>query len=316
MGALERLGLADLKETQTRSYSVEQAQTSSCFEFKWSKRETYESDALKEQTRRWLFERYCEGDPQKLNEWLNSDGIRKIILDAGCGSGFSSLLFFAEHLMSHDYLGVDISRAVDVARTRFLEAGMDGDFLMASLDDLPIPEQSVDLIFSEGVLHHTDNTERAIKYLSAKLKRGGRFLFYVYAKKSPIREFTDDYIREYLKPLSNEEAWEALKPLTKLGITLGELGAEIDIAEDIPFLGIRKGKIDLQRLFYWTIVKLYYRPEYTHDEMNHINFDWFRPLNCHRHTKEEVISFCEKANLKVEHLNIQEAGISVVAQKG
>ena len=28
------------------------------------------------------------------------------------------------------------------------------------------------------------------------LKPGGRILFYVYRKKGPIREFTDDYVRE------------------------------------------------------------------------------------------------------------------------
>ena len=47
----------------------------------------------------------------------------------------------------------------------------------------------MDLIFSEGVLHHTDSTERSIHYLAAKLKTGGRFLFYVYARKAVIRRW-------------------------------------------------------------------------------------------------------------------------------
>ena len=51
------------------------------------------------------------------------------------------------------------------------------------------------------------------------------------------------------------------------------------------------------------------------EEMNHVHFDWFRPLNCHRHTKEEIISFCEEAHLKIEHLNVQKSGITVVARK-
>ncbi len=180
---------------------------------------------------------------------------------------------------------------------------------------LPIPDNSVDMIFSEGVLHHTDNTEKAISYLTKKLNNKGRFLFYVYAKKAVIREFTDDYIREKLKSRTNKEAWEALIPLTKLGIILGKLGVELDIPEDIPFLEIKKGKIDLQRFFYWNICKVFYNENFNLTEMNHMNFDWFRPANCFRHKPEEVLSFCESANLEIEDINVQEAGITIVGVK-
>ena len=50
-------------------------------------------------------------------------------------------------------------------------------------------------------------------------------------------------------------------------------------------------------------------------ELNHINFDWFRPLNCHRHTREEILTWCAEADLDILHLNVQDAGITVVAQK-
>jgi SAM-dependent methyltransferase len=170
------------------------------------------------------------------------------------------------------------------------------------------------MIFSEGVLHHTDSTERSLKSLAGKLKEGGRFLFYVYAKKAIVREFTDDAIRDFLGALSDADAWTALEPLTKLGIALGELGVEVDVPEDIPYLGIKAGRVDLQRFFYWNICKAYYRPEFTLDEMNHINFDWFRPLNCHRHTPEEVSRWCEEANLEIERMDVQDAGITVVAR--
>lgn len=313
MSAFQRLGLNPSQLEAKQQYSETQEQTQSTFAFKWSKRDTYESEAVKAEAKRWLFERYCDNKPELLDEWLEGD--RKIILDAGCGSGFSALLFFGDRLKNHDYLGIDISSAVDVARTRFQEMGYPGDFLQVSLLEVPLDDESVDIIFSEGVLHHTDNTETSINYLATKLRKGGRFLFYVYAKKAVIREFTDDYVREQLQTLSDEEAWEALKPLTKLGVELGKLDIEIDVPEDIPFLKISKGKLNLQRFFYWNICKLYYRPDYSLEEMNHINFDWFRPLNCHRHTKEEIIVYCEKANLAIERINVQESGITVVARK-
>ena len=314
MGAIDRLGIGGGAATaDAEGRSGDQAQTEEAFGFKWAKRDTYESDAVKENGRRWLFERYCGGDPVLLDGWLA--GGRKVIVDAGCGAGFSALLFFGDRLRDHDYLGVDISSAADVARQRFAERGYPGDFLRSDLLGAPIPDDSVDLVFSEGVLHHTDSTEGALKHLARKLRSGGRFLFYVYAKKAVIREFTDDHVRAHLQPLSDEQAWAALEPLSKLGVALGELNVELDVPEAIPYLGIPAGRIDLQRFFYWNVCKLFYRPDFTLDEMNHINFDWFRPLNCHRQTPDEVRRWCAEAGLEIERLDVQEAGITVVARK-
>ena len=313
MSALKRLGMASLRRAPDAEYSTAQKQTEDAFAYKWSRRDTYQSDSVKANSRRWLFERYCENDPRRLDRWLS--GGPKIILDAGCGSGFSALLFFGDRLKEHDYLGVDISDAVDIAKDSFKEADYPGDFLKMSILDLPFPEASVDLVFSEGVLHHTDSTEESIKRLARLVKPGGRFLFYVYRKKAVIREFTDDHIRAWLQPLSDEEAWKALEPLTRLGVALGELKIELDVPDDIPFLGILKGNIDIQRFFYWNICKAFYRPEFSFDEMNHNNFDWFRPLNCHRHTPDEIMEWCVESNLTIERMHVEEAGITVVAAK-
>lgn len=312
MSALLRLGI-DPSCVRNSDFSSAQSQTRDAFAFKWARRETYDSPAVTANLRRWLFERYCGGDPGRLSGWLA--GERKIILDAGCGSGFSGLLFFGEHLKHHDYLGVDISSAVDVARSRFAESGCPGDFLQMDLLNLPIPENSLDMVFSEGVLHHTDSTELAIKSLARKLKSKGRFLFYVYIRKADIREFTDDFVREKLRSMTDEQAWAALKPLTKLGIELGRLNVELNVPEDIPYLGIKAGSVSLQRFFYWNICKAFYREDFNLDEMNHINFDWFRPMNCHRQTVEEVRKWCAEASLYVEHLDASESGITVVGIK-
>ena len=290
-----------------------QAQTESTFSYKWARRDTYESPAMHAMSQRWLLDRYCGGDPAAVDPWLA--GGRKRILDAGCGAAYSALILFGDRLRDHDYLGIDISDSVDVARQRFAERGIPGEFRKEGIFETTVSDGSADLIFSEGVLHHTDSTERAIKHLATKLAPGGHFMFYVYVKKALIREFTDDAVREALRPLSDEEAWNALQPLTKLGKALGELGVDIDVPEDIPYLGIKKGRLDVQRFFYWNVCKLFYRPDWTLDEMNHINFDWFRPLNCHRQTPAEVRLWCEEAGLEIERFVVEEAGITVSARR-
>jgi arsenite methyltransferase len=106
-----------------------------------------------------------------------------------------------------------------------------------------------------------------------------------------------------------------MMPLTKLGKALGDLKITVDVPEAIPYMGIPAGKIDIQRLFYWHIFKAFYRHDFTLDEMNHINFDWYRPLNCHRFSPQEIKDWCGKSGLLIERLHVEEAGISVVAKK-
>ena len=78
--------------------------------------------------------------------------------------------------------------------------------------------------------------------------------------------------------------------------------------EDVELIGIPAGPIDLQRLFYWHVVKAFYRPGATFDEMHHINYDWFAPVNAHRQSPEEVRAWCDEADLEVERENVQEPG--------
>ena len=90
------------------------------------------------------------------------------------------------------------------------------------------------------------------------------------------------------------DAWKKLEPLTKLGIELGKLNIEIKIPEKIEILQIPKGKINLHRLFYWHIFKAFYDPKLAFSEMHHINFDWYAPKNAHRHSVDEVKTWCKK----------------------
>ena len=290
--------------------SENQKQTEQVFGFKWHQRDTFESDASLQMMQKWSNERYREAA-----EWFPPHTQPYTVLDAGCGAAYTGLQYFRPILNRIRYVGADISTAVDVAQARMQDAGADAAFIQCDLTRLPLPHGSLDAIFSEGVLHHTDSTRGAILSLAPLLKSGGLFMFYVYRRKGPIREFTDDYIRDKMQRLTPEEGWRAMEPISKLGKLLGDLDIEIDIPERIDLLGIDAGKINLQRFFYWHVLKCFYRPEYSLDEMNHINFDWFAPRNAHRQTPEEVRQWCVEAGLEVLHERVEEAGITIVVRK-
>jgi len=292
--------------------SPAQAQTGDVFGYKWGRRESFEGGPRKF-LRQWLIERYGEVSAAP---WLFATSASPILLDAGCGAGVSALALFEPVLARLRYLGVDISAAVDVARARFAERGLPAAFMQVDLNRIPLAEGAVDLILAEGVLHHTDDTRAALAALLRHLKPGGRILFYVYRRKGPLREFSDDYIREKLQAMTPEQGWQALMPLTRLGRALGELDVEIDVPEAVELLDIPAGRINLQRFFYWHVCKLFYRPEMSVEEMNHINFDWYSPRNARRHAPEEVRRWCEELGLAVERERVEEAGITVIARKG
>lgn len=115
--------------------------------------------------------------------------------------------------------------------------------------------------------------------------------------------------------MAPQQAWEAMEPLTRLGILLGDLNAEIDIPEPIELLDIPAGRISVQRLFYWHVAKMFYHPDMTFDEMNHINYDWYAPANAARQTPEEVRQWCAELGLEIEREVVEEAGITVIARK-
>jgi SAM-dependent methyltransferase len=290
-----------------------QRQTQESFAYKWRQRSTYEG-GMPDVSRAWLIERYGFDDITAMRDYFGS---RRRILDAGCGSGFSSSLWLTpawRRRADAAWVGADISAAIAVAQERL--GDIDGThFVQADVMQPPFEARSFDTIFSEGVLHHTPSTERAFMALTPLLADGGEILFYVYRRKAPVREFTDDFIRERVSQMEPQAAWDALKPLTELGRALAELNAQIDLPDDIPLLGIKAGRHDVQRLVYWHFLKAFWNPALSFDENHHVNFDWHHPRYAHRHTEEEVRGWCERAGLTIARFNAQESGFTVRAVK-
>lgn len=295
---------------QKTAYSENQLQTQETFSYKWQQTHTYETDTLMNFGRQWLRERFGYGETDMPALLKN-----KRILDAGCGVGLGAMMLFGDHINAGEYVGLDISTSVEIATERFKTRNIRAEFVQCNFTQVPDELGTFDIIFADGTLHHSDDTCFAIHHLARRLNPDGLFMFCVYKKKGPIREFTDDLIRSRLASFSNDEAWEKLIPLSKLGQTLGELNIQIDVDEPIDILDIPAGHYDLQRLFYYHIFKMFYREEFSLDEMNHINFDWYRPANCFRHTPEEVAEWTLQAGLAIERLHVEDSGITVVARK-
>ena len=290
-----------------------QRQTESTFGYKWTKLDSFGSEGMKDELHAWFLRRYGFTSAQEMRTWF---GARGRTLDAGCGAGFSTSSWMDDGWSdgSAEWVGADISAAVEVARDR-LGRFPGTHFVQADVLQLPFRPGSFDAIVSEGVLHHTPSTERALKSLVPLLAPGGELMFYVYRRKAPIREFADDHVRGRIAGMTPDEAWDALRPLTRLGQSLAELETEVEVREDVPLLGIKAGRYDVQRLIYWHVAKLFWNPQMTFEENNHLNFDWYAPTYAHRHTEEEVRGWCMDERLEIVHFDVDDAGYTVRALK-
>src|SRR5207244_4364503 len=141
---------------------------------------------------------------------------------------------------------LDMSESIDFA---YQHAGHlpNLHLLQADLTKLPFRHGFFDYIACDQVIHHTPDTETSFQSLVPFLSANGEMAVYVYKKKGPVREFCDDYLRDHYSKASPEECYEFSRRMTLLGKTLSDLKLTVEVPEDIPILGLKAGKQDLQR---------------------------------------------------------------------
>src|SRR5882724_9005206 len=113
-------------------------------------------------------------------DFSNARGLK--VLEIGCGLGTDGAQF-AE--AGADYTGVDLTEAaVELARKRFELFNLPGTFQTADAESLDFVDESFDLVYSHGVLHHTPDTEKAIREIHRVLRPGGRAVVMLYHRGS------------------------------------------------------------------------------------------------------------------------------------
>ena len=103
----------------------------------------------------------------------------KSLLDAGCGNGRYAVAL--KLLGFEKVVGLDRSdENIATAEKRLKASGIkDVTFQKGSVLNIPYPDNSFDSVFSNGVLHHTDDMEKGIKELLRVLKSEGKGFLYV-----------------------------------------------------------------------------------------------------------------------------------------
>jgi len=132
-----------------------------------------------DEVERYRYQEYAPWMP-RLMEFEKFRGAR--LLEVGCGMG-TDLLQFARG--GARCIGVDLTpRSVEITRHRFKLYGADGSFMISDGEHLPFRSESFDVVYSNGVLHHTPDTAGSIREVHRVLRPGGTARIMLYHRNS------------------------------------------------------------------------------------------------------------------------------------
>src|SRR6266516_7987025 len=98
----------------------------------------------------------------------------KDVLEIGCGVGTDGIEFARNGAY---YVGVVLTpNAVELTRERFKLFGVPGRFEVANVEEkLPLADESIDHVYSFGVIHHSPAPEKIVGQIYRVLRKGGTF---------------------------------------------------------------------------------------------------------------------------------------------
>jgi ubiquinone/menaquinone biosynthesis C-methylase UbiE len=104
------------------------------------------------------------------------------VLEIGCGLGTDGAQFAKA---GAHYTGIDLTEAaVNLAKQRFALFQLPGTFRVADAEHLDFPDNSFDIVYSHGVLHHTPDTAAAVREIHRVLRPGGKAVVMLYHRDS------------------------------------------------------------------------------------------------------------------------------------
>jgi len=134
----------------------------------------------------------------------------KRVLECGCGGGqhTSFVAPYAEHITAVDLNTTDLARE----RNRSFE---NVELVEADLGNMELGRQ-FDIVFSIGVVHHTDNPDRTFQTMKRHTRPGGKTVVWVYSQEGNwmVENLVEPLRKQFLTSMSRQNLLTLSKAIT------------------------------------------------------------------------------------------------------
>lgn len=239
--------------------------------------------------------------------WKPEDFNGKTVLDAGCGVG---RFVQVAHTHGAKVLAADSSPA---ALKACGENCPEAHLIATDLTNLAIKDESVDMAYSIGVLHHTSDPSKAFAEVARTVKPGGQLAIWVYCQPvanelllvlNMFHEITRSVPPEQLHDIFQRYAVQIRDYYQQLGkeamLAAGKTSDEIANAPPA-----------------WGPLQQIVRVSNSKDDEECISdtFDWACPTYRSWHTEDEVQKWFEKAGFNISRVGSFPVSISGVKKE-
>jgi SAM-dependent methyltransferase len=148
------------------------------------------------------------------NDWILPNTLEdfrgKDVLECGCGGG-QHTSFVAPYARS--LTAVDLN-TTDIAKSRNKDA-KNIEFIEADIANMDLAKQ-FDIVFSIGVVHHTDDPDKTISNLTKHVRPGGKLIVWVYSKEGNelVESIVEPVRKKFLKNMGRESLLGLSKAVT------------------------------------------------------------------------------------------------------
>jgi ubiquinone/menaquinone biosynthesis C-methylase UbiE len=106
----------------------------------------------------------------------------KKVLEIGVGAGTDHMNWAKSNV---ELYGVDLTdRAIETTRKRLEIYGLKSNLQRTNAESLPFEDDFFDIVYSWGVIHHSEDISKIISEISRVLKPKGKFLGMIYHRRS------------------------------------------------------------------------------------------------------------------------------------
>jgi len=154
----------------------------------------------------WIWTDYVLGPALKELQLMLAErrGPFHRIVDAGCGIGHSFSML-ADAFSPDEIFGIEIDlNSVEAARQKTTAVNCPVQVCHGSVEHIPLPDESVDMIFCHQTIHHVVDQVKAVREFSRILEPGGILLL-----SESCRSFIDRMIIRALFRHPNQKAQAA-----------------------------------------------------------------------------------------------------------